>query len=227
LPEKAVLKKRRRKLAHQRAFLAAYEKACCITWAVRAAGVTRKTHYRWLEQDSDYAAAFKRTQMIVGDTLESVAIERATVGWTEPVFYRGEKCGEVRKFDDAMLMFLLRALKPEVYGHRVQIQPPSVAAPAQRKLEVVYVSAKEAAARKNPFVQHQESGNSVRPEEDAAALAKQPQADRVLAGSLNGYAKPAQGVPDNPVEGRPELLARRILIRQQPPVPYDLRSWAL
>jgi hypothetical protein len=139
LPKKTVLKNRRRKLAHQRAFLDAYEKTYCITWAVRAAGVTRKTHYRWLEQDSGYAAAFKRTQMIAGDTLESVAIERATVGWTEPIYFRGEKCGEVRKFDDAMLMFLLRGLMPEKYGHRVQIQPPSVAAPsAQPKVEVVF-----------------------------------------------------------------------------------------
>src|SRR5262249_36543547 len=47
---------------NQRAFLAAFECNCCIRWAARAARaarVTRKTHYHWLQHDRNYARAFR------------------------------------------------------------------------------------------------------------------------------------------------------------------------
>jgi hypothetical protein len=112
------------------------------------AKIGRKTHYHWLENDSAYAAAFKQVQMIAGDALESVAVERAVMGWTEPVYFRGEKCDEMRRYDNAMLMFLLRALKPDMYGARVHVPAPAVAAPpAQPKVEVVFVDSAQAGAQ--------------------------------------------------------------------------------
>jgi hypothetical protein len=52
--------------------------------------------------------------------LEDEAIRRATEGWEEPVYQRGELVGHVRRYSDALLMFLLRGRRPEVYGERRQ-----------------------------------------------------------------------------------------------------------
>ena len=36
-------------------------------------------------------------------------------GVEQPVFYKGEVCGLVRKYSDVLLIFLLKGLRPEVY----------------------------------------------------------------------------------------------------------------
>ena len=36
-------------------------------------------------------------------------------GVKQPVFYKGEVCGSVRKYSDVLLIFLLKGLRPEVY----------------------------------------------------------------------------------------------------------------
>jgi hypothetical protein len=77
--------------------------------------------------------------MMAADYLESQAVERATVGWLEPVFFQGKQCGTVRRYDGGLLMFLLRGMMPEKYGNKVRIQAPGVAAPVQPKVEVVFV----------------------------------------------------------------------------------------
>ncbi|MHC5536960.1 hypothetical protein ACYOEI_01645 [Singulisphaera rosea] len=47
------------------------------------------------------------------DTLESEARRRALDGVEKPVFYRGQKCGAIREYSDALLMFLMKAARPE------------------------------------------------------------------------------------------------------------------
>jgi hypothetical protein len=83
-PSKAPQK---RKLAHQRAFLRAFEDSGCIRRAAKAAGITRKTHYAWLKNDAGYAAAFKESQRAAADFLESIAVDRAAKGWLELLLY--------------------------------------------------------------------------------------------------------------------------------------------
>jgi len=99
----------------QRAFLSAFERTCCIRWAARAACVSRESHYRWL-RDPTYAAVFEQTRRSVADYLEAMAVERASEGWLEPVFYQGSQCGEVRKYSDGLMHLLLRGMMPEKYG---------------------------------------------------------------------------------------------------------------
>jgi hypothetical protein len=75
-----------------------------------------------------------------GDYLESVAVERATVGWLEPIHYQGKVCGHVRRYDGGLLQFLLRGMMPEKYGvHRHQVSAPQ-GTPTQSKIEVVFVN---------------------------------------------------------------------------------------
>lgn len=53
----------------QKAFLAAFEKAGNVMSAARASGVERRSHYDWLEQDTDYAERFKQAQLAFGDQI--------------------------------------------------------------------------------------------------------------------------------------------------------------
>lgn len=48
--------------------------------------------------------------------LEEEAVRRALFGVTEPVFHQGRECGAKAKHSDALLIFLLKALRPERYG---------------------------------------------------------------------------------------------------------------
>lgn len=106
-------------MAKARAFLAAYRRTCNLTASAAAAGIGVRQHYRWLERYPKYAAAFERAQLVAADYLESCAIERATIGWEEPVFYQGDECGRVRRFDGGLMQFLLRGAKPEKYRERL------------------------------------------------------------------------------------------------------------
>ena len=136
-PSKAPQK---RKLAHQRAFLGAFEESGCIRRAAKAAGITRAAHYKWLRDDDAYAAAFKESQRAAAEYLESEAVQRATKGWLEPIFYQGRVCAHVRRYSDSLLAMLLRAAMPEKYGvQRKEISGPPEA-PRQAQVEVVIVS---------------------------------------------------------------------------------------
>lgn len=125
-------------IVRARAFLAAFRKTCNITGSARAAGISPRQHYRWLEKYPKYAAAFQRATVIAAGHLESVAIERATTGWREPVFYQGARCGTVRRFDGGLMQLLLRAWLPAKYKTTTEVTGAN-GGPIEAKLEVVFV----------------------------------------------------------------------------------------
>jgi hypothetical protein len=106
----------------QVAFLAAFAENGNITMACRAAKVARATHYNWLnERDADgrmsaraalYRELFEEAAKTSLDILVEEARRRAVEGWEEPVFYKGDECGTVRKFDSTLLMFLIKQRDP-------------------------------------------------------------------------------------------------------------------
>ena len=98
-----------------KAFLAAYRETGNITRAALMAKVSRGRHYDWLEQGKAYSEAFEDAQEHAVETLEEEARRRAMFGVEQPVFYKGEVCGSVRKYSDVLLIFLLKGLRPEVY----------------------------------------------------------------------------------------------------------------
>lgn len=129
----------KRTLTSQQSFLSAFGDSGCVRLTAKAAGITRKTHYSWLRKDPGYADAFTETKRIAGDYIESIAVERATVGWKEAVYYQGKVCGYVRRFSDGLLMQLLKGLKPDVYGVKRQETSSPQGAPVQARIEVVFV----------------------------------------------------------------------------------------
>jgi hypothetical protein len=89
--------------ARMRAFLDAYAKTGRVNRACEIARITRKTHYRKLE-DPIYRAAFDRAAEQVGQMLEDTAVERALDG------------------DNHLLLALLKRFRPEAYRERVSTE---------------------------------------------------------------------------------------------------------
>lgn len=105
---------------NQRAFLAAYSECGNITHAAKIAQVARTLHYKWLDDCPEYVEAFKDADEKAADSLEKEARRRATEGVDEPVFYKGEECGAVRKYSDTLLIFLLKGIRPEKYRENIR-----------------------------------------------------------------------------------------------------------
>lgn len=53
--------------------------------------------------------------------MEVEAQRRAVDGTRKPVYYKGVKVGAVQEYSDNLMMFLLKARRPEVYRERVDL----------------------------------------------------------------------------------------------------------
>jgi AcrR family transcriptional regulator len=99
--------------------LAALTAGASIAAAARSAGVPRSTLYLWRRSDEAFAAAMADAIEEGADLLEDECLRRARDGVDEPRFHEGEICGYVRKYSDALLIFLLKARRPAKYRDRI------------------------------------------------------------------------------------------------------------
>ncbi|HEX9236082.1 MAG TPA: hypothetical protein VF972_07370 [Actinomycetota bacterium] len=100
-------------------FLKMYVETASIATAAEAAGIDRRTHYRWLRQDDAYRTAAEEAREFAADLLEAEARRRAVDGVEEPVIYQGKDTGiRIRRYSDTLLIFLLKGARPEVYRDR-------------------------------------------------------------------------------------------------------------
>ena len=106
----------------KRAFLAAVAHTGNVTEAADIAHIARSAHYQWLEADPVYEAAYEDAMEQAAQRLEAEAKRRAVEGVEEPVFYQGKQCGVIRRYSDALLMFLLKGAMPDKYKERTSTE---------------------------------------------------------------------------------------------------------
>jgi hypothetical protein len=99
----------------QRAFLAGFVAAMSVHGAARLSGVDRSCHYDWMSKDGRYAERFERARQMIADHFEAEIWRRAFVGVDTPLHWRGEITAWYKTYSDALTVFAMRALKPEVY----------------------------------------------------------------------------------------------------------------
>jgi hypothetical protein len=104
----------------QAAFLKAFSAGGIVLRAAQETGVSRRTIYWWLADDPVFKAKFDLAIEDAADLLEAEARRRAEFGWEEPVYQGGQQVGVVRKYSDALMITLLKAMKPDVYKDRVE-----------------------------------------------------------------------------------------------------------
>lgn len=80
-----------------------------ISHAAKVSAIDRQTAYNEYHRNKEFASQWDDAVEAATDTLEKEAIRRARDGTDEPVYYQGEKVGTVKRYSDALLMFLLRA----------------------------------------------------------------------------------------------------------------------
>ena len=86
-----------------------------VVAAVARAKVGRQTVYDARSADPAFAAAWDEAIAIADELMEAEARRRAVEGTLRPVFQGGEEVGRVREYSDTLLIFLLKAHKPEKY----------------------------------------------------------------------------------------------------------------
>ena len=97
------------------AFIEALMEGCNVAEATQKAGVVQSSAYRRRQSDESFRRAWNEACDIGTRLLEQEAQRRAYRGVDEPVFYKGAECGVVRKYSDTLLIFLLKARKPQKY----------------------------------------------------------------------------------------------------------------
>lgn len=85
----------------QDAFLSTYRQSGVITTACKAIGISRETHYDWLETDPTYPERFESAKRHAAQALEEELYRRA-----------------VDEKSDTLLIFALKGAMPDKYRER-------------------------------------------------------------------------------------------------------------
>lgn len=111
----------------KRAFLVALARTGNVTRAAEAAGVDRSLPYKWRdgyeggEPDPEFEEAWDDALEVAADMLEMEARRRAIHGTREPVYYQGERVDTKLVYSDTLLIFLLKAARPEKFVERSEV----------------------------------------------------------------------------------------------------------
>lgn len=105
-----------------------------VSEAAKAAGVARETLWKWRQRDEEFAVAYHDAAEEGTDRCEDEALRRAVDGWDEPVWHQGVQVGVVRKYDSTLLIFLLKARRPDKYRDNVKVEH-TVNGPTDAQLE--------------------------------------------------------------------------------------------
>jgi hypothetical protein len=97
-------------------FLDLLSEGMSVCAACERADIPRRSVYNRRRADQAFRAQWDEALDMAADTLEAEADRRGRDGWSEDVYYRGQVVGRRQRYSDRMLIFRLRALKPELYG---------------------------------------------------------------------------------------------------------------
>ena len=95
-------------------FLEIYSEGANMTRACAESGVARSTVGYLLEHNEKFAEAFRDAENASTDALVEEARRRGKDGVSEPVgWYQGRPGGYVQRYSDNLLMFTIKAMRPE------------------------------------------------------------------------------------------------------------------
>lgn len=90
-----------------------------VSRAAASIGISRTRMYELKKEDEAFAQAWDEAVDIGIDHLEEEARRRAYQGTDKPVFYQGYQCGTIREYSDTLMIFLLKAHRPDKFKERV------------------------------------------------------------------------------------------------------------
>lgn len=93
-----------------------------VRYAAAKAGISHMTVYRRREASPEFARKMEEAEEASTQYLETEAIRRASRGTNKPVFHRGQEVGFIREYSDTLLIFMLKARRPEAYRERLEVR---------------------------------------------------------------------------------------------------------
>ena len=99
----------------EKMFLDLLSEGMSVSTACERADIPRRSIYNRRRADQAFRERWDEALDMAADTLEAEADRRGRDGWSEDVYYRGQVVGTRRRYSDRMLIFRLRALKPDMY----------------------------------------------------------------------------------------------------------------
>lgn len=99
-------------------FLAALPKVLFDVHAARIADVAPSTVRQRLKEDAVFAERYRAAFEEAVDNAELALFHRGVNGTLEPVFYKGRKVAEIRKYDTTALIAFLNARRSQFYRQR-------------------------------------------------------------------------------------------------------------
>jgi hypothetical protein len=95
----------------QRGFVLRLALLGCVSSAARAVGKSRESAYRLREHSgaAGFAAAWDKAQGWGRERASDLGLERAILGETRDVYYRGRKIGQQVRYDNRLLLSAMKA----------------------------------------------------------------------------------------------------------------------
>lgn len=99
-----------------------------VRLAAEAVALSRSRAYELRDEDPQFAAAWDEAVQEAADRLEQEAWRRAVDGWEEPVFGSlgsgagSGEVGRIKRYSNALLIFLLKGNRPGKFVERVQTE---------------------------------------------------------------------------------------------------------
>lgn len=103
-------------------FLEALRESASVTKACEIAAIGRRTAYQWRAATPEFAQQWDETLADAIEDLEAEARRRAIRGIEKGVWHQGQLVGTELQYSDTMLIFLLKAAKPDKYRDRASVE---------------------------------------------------------------------------------------------------------
>lgn len=92
-----------------------------VSAACKSILISRNTAYEHKKIDADFSAAWEEVLAALYDDAEKELFVRSVKGWREPVFYKGDIVGSIRKKSDRLLEFFLKGNRAEKFRERLDL----------------------------------------------------------------------------------------------------------
>lgn len=102
-------------------FLAAFEAHGMVAKACEVAKVSRANVYEERQRNEKFAEAWDEIEERTTQEMEREAFRRAVEGFDKPVYQGKELVGHIRQYSDTLLIFMLKARRPEVYREHLSV----------------------------------------------------------------------------------------------------------
>jgi hypothetical protein len=111
---------KRRETKWEKAFLAALSETANVSKSCEIARIDRSTAYDHRNSSEAFRQDWDNALEVACDGLELEARRRAEEGCKKTIFYQGEPIGEEINYSDTLMIFLLKAHRPEKYRETVR-----------------------------------------------------------------------------------------------------------